>query len=675
VKPLEGLRTLWQQKTGEEETPFDGDAPVWLISMVFHLVLMIVLAFVPLTPNDDKGYVELTAPVDQEEEELELPDEFYFSDLAASEVGANSEDGVEMAEAVAPEISVDSVVPTEVELEDTDIDMIEIDVVHSVPTGLQYSNLPVKGAVGEGTTGAGGAIDLITHEILLSLEERETLVVWLFDQSASLNRQRREIVDRFDRIYDELGVIEAAGDEAFAKHDEKPLLTSVVAFGKNVNLLTKQPTDNIAEIKKTVSEIPQDDSGDERVFAAISMVADHYKKLRYIGPGSEEPERNVMLVVLTDEAGDDASERVGDKYRLDTTIQLCRRYQMPVYVVGVPAPFGRKETVVKWVDPDPKYDQTPQWGRVDQGPESLLPERVKLHFVGDQDNQQPIDSGFGPFALTRLTYETGGIYFAVHPNRNVNRAVSRRETAAFSAHIEHFFDPHVMRKYRPDYVTVGEYKRRVNSNMARAALLSAASSSWQSPMESPQLRFEKRDEASFVNALTEAQKAAAKLEPKMEDLYQKIKEGEKAREKETVLRWQAGFDLAYGRIMATKVRTQAYNAMLAEAKRGLKFKNEKSNVWVLKPADEISTGSADAKLAKKAKDYLQRVIDEHAGTPWAMLAERELSTPLGWKWEEDYVAPPQPRTGNPGNGNNNNNNNNNNPAMMKRPTKRRVPKL
>ena len=95
---------------------------------------------------------------------------------------------------------------------------------------------------------------------------------------------------------------------------------------------------------------------------------------------------------------------------------------------------------MKWVDPDPKYDQSPQWGRVNQGPESLLPERIKLHFAGQREDEAPLDSGFGPFSLTRLCYETGGIYFAIHPNRNVNRAVSGRETDAFAAHIKHFFD-------------------------------------------------------------------------------------------------------------------------------------------------------------------------------------------------------------------------------------------
>jgi len=27
------------------------------------------------------------------------------------------------------------------------------------------------------------------------------------------------------------------------------------------------------------------------------------------------------------------------------------------------------------------------------------------------------------------------------------------------------------------------------------------------------------------------------------------------------------------------------------------------------------------------------VIDDHPGTPWALLAERELSTDMGWTWE------------------------------------------
>ena len=154
--------------------------------------------------------------------------------------------------------------------------------------------------------------------------------------------------------------------------------------------------------------------------------------------------------------------------------------------------------------------------------------------------------------------------------------------------------------------------------------------------------------------------------------------GESDREKEASLRWQAGFDLAMGRVLAVKARTEGYNQMLAAAKRGLKFSEEKNNTWVLSPSDDF--GNVDSKLekmAERARMYLNRVVKEHPGTPWAMLAERELNDKIGWKWTEKFtdLAPP-PREGA---GNNNNNNpapqNDRKKAMQKPVQKRPIPPL
>jgi hypothetical protein len=346
----------------------------------------------------------------------------------------------------------------------------------------------------------------------------------------------------------------------------------------------------------------------------------------------------VLLVVFTDEAGSDAS-------RAEETIKMCRRWAMPVYVIGVPAPFGRKATEMKWIDPDPKYDQTPRWGLVEQGPETFYPEWIKLGFAGSVDDDAPLDSGFGPFALTRLCVETGGIYFAVHPNRDLSRPIGRGETAAYSAHLQRFYDPEVMRRYRPEYVSIGEYQKRVGQNKARAALVQAATSSEQlKPVSKEEKRFVKTDEAQFARELTTAQQEAALVEPKINALYNILLQGEGAREKETVLRWQAGYDLAMGRTLAAKVRAETYNAMLAAAKRGLKPSEAKNNTWTLKPEDDISVGSQYVKAAERAKMYLTRVVKEHPGTPWAHLAQRELKDPLGWKWVDSYTdLTPPPR--------------------------------
>jgi hypothetical protein len=628
------LQDWWRRRTLDDDSPIDNDSISFVSSFVFHLFLVLVLGFVSWSEPEKSEPALITSTVAEEIEPelLKTPQEVYFSNTPSDQIGSNSVDGDVMALSMAPEVAEIADLPNPLEIEDTQIADIEINNAIQFATGLHYSeNLVVKGAVGAGTTGAIGAVDRITHEILLSLEERKTLVVWLFDQSPSMIRQRATVNERFDRIYKELGVLQAAQMEAFKKHDDKPLLTSVVAFGKTVQAMTKTPTDKLEEIKKAVDAIPADDSGDEMTFHAVIGAAKEYAKYRSSGA----TDRNVMIVVFTDEAG-------SDQIDVDAAVKICKRHQMPVYVVGVPAPFGSKETQVKWVDPDPKFDQTPRWGVVDQGPETLLPERLQLSFTGSKDEDDAIDSGFGPYALTRLCYETGGIYFTVHPNRNVNKAVSRNQVEPFSAHIKFFFDPEHMRRYKPDYVSLMEYQRRISANKSRFALINAARESHTGVLENPQTRFVKRDEAAFTTELSEAQKDAAKLEPKLEYLYSILKQGEADRDKELTPRWQAGFDLAVGRVLAAKIRTEGYNAMLASAKRGLKFQQPKNNTWVLKPSDEITLGSQYQKLGEKAKLYLERIVADHPNTPWSLLASKELAQPLSWRWTEEFtnLAPP-----------------------------------
>ncbi|MBM4003915.1 MAG: VWA domain-containing protein [Planctomycetes bacterium] len=673
---IQSLRTWWQRQTGEDETPLDGDSPAFFLSFVVHLSLFLVLALLHNPRRDEKPNLLVSVPVETEDElkDIELPTTPVWSELPADDVGSNSANGDDVAQSLAPLVSeLQSEISSPSELTPTDQSpTITINNVLEQSIGRNFDEMRVvRGAISGGETGADGAIDRLTQEILNSLEQRKTLVVWLFDSTASLRPQRLQIVERFERVYRELGVLEAASNPAFSRHDDKPLLTSIVAFGDKLQLLTKQPTDNLVEIKKAIDGIQDDGTGMERVFSAVYSTAEWYRRLRIPDEATREPERNVMIIAFTDEAG-------SDQDGLDKTVAICRRYEMPVYVIGVPAPFGQRETLIKWVDPDPKYDQTPQWGKVVQGPESLLSEKINLRFSGQREEEAPIDSGFGPYGLTRLCYETGGIYFAVHPNRNVNRAVSRGETSEYSAHLKHFFDPEVMRKYRPDYVSAKEYQSRVTANKARMALVEAARRSAVNQMDSPTTEFIKRNEADFANALTEAQKEAAKVEPRIDELYNVLKLGEGDREKESSLRWQAGFDLAMGRVLAVKARTEGYNQMLAAAKRGLKFKEEKSNTWLLAPADDFSNvDSKLEKMADRARMYLQRVVKEHPGTPWAMLAQRELNDQIGWRWTEKFtdLSPPPAAVA----ANNNNNapppSNDQKKMLQKPPPARPIPNL
>ncbi len=667
----------WDEEELEEEAVLETDESAALIgSMAVHILIIVALAIMPTRVfKDEEAVVIVSPPVERETEPL--IEEVVYSEVPEIEVGANSTAEAEMADASAEMFAEVAQIPSPVELEKSDLGDIEVNRIFSQPMAPMDRLENRKGTVGEGASGAAGAVDRLTFEILQSMEERPTLVVWLFDQSGSLHRQRKEIRDRFDRVYEELGiVIDAKQSDPDAVAARKPrgmdhdalLLNSVIGFGEKVTLYTETPTDDAEEVKRIVDNIETDSSGVERVFTAVKTAADQYKSLR-VSRGGNGPQRNVLLIVVTDERGDDEPQ-------VEEAIEICRKYGMPVHVIGVPAPFGRRETLVKYVDPDPKYDQTPQWASVDQGPETFLPERVQLPFTANFEEEPTIDSGFGPYALTRLSYETGGIYFNVHPNRNVARRVSKRDIVAYASEMEYFFDPSTMSRYRPDYLSPRDYVTKVKANPLRNALVTAAQLKPVTGITRPQLRFVVQDQAQLSAALTRAQQDAARLEQPLIRMAMTLEPGMNHRESEESPRWRAGYDLAMGRVLAQKVRTETYNAMLAKAKLGMNFETKKNNTWVLEPSDEVSVGSKWKREAETARMLLENVVAEHSGTPWELLAKKELEVPIGWKWTEDFtdLSPPTPRR--PGN-------NNPNPRpprddqkrMLEKAPKRPVPKL
>src|SRR5215207_9287761 len=110
---IQGLRTWWQKQTGEDETPFDGDSPAFLVSLVTHLVLVVALGLTPLIVQENLVTLTVTSvPQDEEKIELKIPEEFYFSEQRSEEVGANSVQGEAMALSEAPIISEVSLIPS-----------------------------------------------------------------------------------------------------------------------------------------------------------------------------------------------------------------------------------------------------------------------------------------------------------------------------------------------------------------------------------------------------------------------------------------------------------------------------------------------------------------------------------------------------------------------------------
>ena len=623
---LDWARRRWREASGEDETPLDGDTPAWVMSLVLHVGVLLSMALfvVPRPTQEAQRPITITPPDEAVEDDVFLvPEEMTVSDERQENTGAESEESLEIATALAPLLAEESVVPIEADAMETDVTLEPID---ALPTGLEVdANLVVKGDVGVGTQGAAGAVDRLTLEIAASLEQRPTIICWVFDQSVSLSGQRKEIAARLDRVFDELGVTGSAA--------RRPDLVNLVfAYGQRVTPVLPNPTREGQEVIEAIESIPVDDSGVENTFTAIADAAARCRQVR-----AGETRKNVMIITFTDEVGND------QKYA-DQVAAFCRQQAMRVYVVGVPAPFGMRDVRMKFVEFDPKYADEVQWAVVEQGPETLYPEVVRVRTGADAD--EPIDSGFGPFSLSKLCAETGGIYFCVHANRNDGGRVAASATAPMSSQLRYFFSSDAMRNYRPDYVNAAKIEQMLSQNAAKKALVTAARSAEVSPLEAPRMSFPRRDDGALAGLFAEAQKKAAVLSPKLDALYQTLAAGLNARDAIKEKRWQAGYDLALGRVAAHKVRIDAYNITLAQAKTGMKFKNPNSDTWVLEPSDDVSAvGSQTEKLAKQAKELLERVVKDHPGTPWALIAGEELKTPLGYVWTETHTGVNRPMDG------------------------------
>jgi hypothetical protein len=621
----------WQRRTGEDETPFDGDTPAWAVSMAFHVAVLLGLSTIVVPPEPDRpAAITIVQPL-AEEPFREI--EETVSEEPQETTGAESLDGMEVSVAVARELAPEPVVRIEApEVPAADIRVDQPDEpLNQAP--LLDADVSLPGvAVAEATSGAGGAVDRLTAEIRASLAQRPTVVCWVFDQSVSLAGQRREIAGRLETVFRQL----AEGGEP----GETELLNMVFAYGESVSPVMVQdgrlttagpakPTREGADVVRAIREIPVDQSGMENTFTAVAEAALAARRVR-ISPR----DRNVMIIVFTDERGN-------DEQRADEVAAFCRMNAMRVCVVGVPAPFGREQVQMRFVEYDTdRYAGDDQWPVVDQGPETRHPEFVRI--AGGRYDDEPMDSGFGPFSLSKLCAETGGIYFCVHANRDTRGRVA--QTAPMASRLQYFFDHEVMRAYRPDYVSVAKLDQQIAANRAKRGLLEAARMLAIEPMRAPRRIFPREDDGKLVQLFSDAQKEAAVLAPRIDLLYATLAKGLPDRPKVKEGRWRAGYDLALGRVLAAKIRTDAYNQILANAKAGRKFANPRNDTWELVGSDDVSNvGSANEKLARLARETLERVVREHPGTPWALFAADELQTPLGYAWRETYTGVNAPR--------------------------------
>ena len=494
--------------------------------------------------------------------------------------------------------------------------------VFDIPEGLILDESQVvKGTTGNAVVQIEAALDRVTHEIAMNLRERKVLLVWLIDGSASLEKQRNILAKRMTRIYGELGALQKAGQIPKGK---SPLLTGVASFGMRTHFTTPNPTQVFEEIQEAVGAVKIDETGRENVFAAVTSVIKKW--------GKHALTRRIMIVAVTDESGDDFGN-------LERSISTCRRHGAKAYVVGPAAPFGRRKGYIPYVAPENgRTYQIP----VDLGPETARYENVLLPFWFEGPQYQYLSSGYGPYGLSRLVDETGGIYFTT--NTMTTSGLTRLGT----------FDSEKLRPFKPNYkyATPEEYDRDLVKSPLRVAIVQAARYSRDNkPEGTPQLEL-RVTPANFRQTATTAQETVARSQLMVDTILKAFPKGiEKLIDDEQSPRWRMTFCLTYGRLLALRVRCLEYNSACADLKGNLSPQDVGStaNHWIFRPSRTINYAPSEKRAARTAIALLQRVIDEAPGTPWAMMAARELQHPLGIRIVKRFIPPPTPRPRRPNN--------------------------
>ncbi len=462
------------------------------------------------------------------------------------------------------------------------------------------------------TTGLGvrAAMGQLQARIEESAAGGPVLVIWVIDVSKSTERLRSEV----------LPMISAVTTAIKKKHAEADFITGAVSASAEAKWELDPPLADPAAIEGALAKLTTNPSPKEKLFAAVRLASEKAIEAR-------RKRREGMINLATDEAGDDGET-------VDEILAPLKKFSIPVFVVGSPAPFGRTSVSAASIEAADKQATDIDPAIMHEGPETLEPEVVDLSFNGSDASLELYDSGFGPFALEKLCRVSGGKYLALRHSAG-DGAFTGIEIRWPDPSATRF-SPEKMQTYAPEYGTRAEYQALLDNNKAAQALTSAAKLPRIATLGAINVRFDKGNEAQMKRRLDESQEAAAKIEPGITRLVEMLLPGEPDRDKLPSARWKAGFDLALGRALAAKARVDGYNSMLAVLKRGKNFLKPTSKAWRLEAGDDATeAGSSIQAMVKKANSLLSRVIKEHPETPWAEMAKRELETPLGWKWVEE----------------------------------------
>ncbi len=173
----------------------------------------------------------------------------------------------------------------------------------------------------------------IAGEIADLLKLKKTLVVWLIDQSPGSAAIRGSATQQ----------IAAVGQEAIkrskaADGNSNPLSVAIVGFGKEVTILTPEPTDDLSQAASLASGIAEEATDNPLTFTAVSKAAEQFLPFRANG-------FQMIFVIAANQNGRDFD-------KLDEVLPKFHKAVVSVFGIGSAVPLGREPQMPADKDPE-----------------------------------------------------------------------------------------------------------------------------------------------------------------------------------------------------------------------------------------------------------------------------------------------------------------------------------
>ncbi|MEM1067565.1 MAG: vWA domain-containing protein [Planctomycetota bacterium] len=480
-------------------------------------------------------------------------------------------------------------------------------LIESVPDG------EVKGEARDIVDSYQQALDRLAQELLWMLDRGPVLAVWCFDQSNSMKDDQQEIRDRFETVYEQLGLTDKVKNDA--------LLTAVTSYGGGfVDHTQHKPTSNRDLIREAIDSIPVDASGKEMMCSAVGTTISTYRDLARRG-------RQMALILVTDESG----ERENNDAYLEQAIAIAKATKCRIYVLGRESVFGYPYAFFRWQHPETNRIH---WLPMDRGPETAFPEQLQTN--GFRRRHDAFSSGFGPYEQARMARETNGIFFML-PSIEEDVVGRYKESYATEA----------LRPYRPDLRARIEVLADRDEFPLRTLIwkviqdLNPYEPSNRKALEM-RMGFSINPQEFVTQARREQEKAKLHLRY-MAEAEKALIDGSLLREQEADPRWQANYDIILAQLIAYQARIYEYgvalDAFIAKPKTAEPMRGNRRHVnWDIRTVKRTLTEDAQPYIDRATSMFEQIKVD-HPGSPWAARARWELQRGYGVDLYPEYRTP------------------------------------